>query len=163
MQLYTLHCIGSRITSKLIKLVTGGKYTHTAILFKINGELAVIEMQKNGCEIKSFQTWKKEFNYKFDISYNEKNNIDLGVILSYSDAKGYDFENFIIKQPIKAIKERITGKKVIVKADKDEDERYICSEFVAKVYGWENYQSYTPQEVYDRCKKEEKFISINEL
>ena len=162
-QLYTLHCIGKRLTSKLIKFVTGGKFTHTAILFKVDSELLVIEMQKKGCEVKTFENWKKQYNYTFEITFNKANKTTLNDIISYSSVKGYDFENFILKQPIKAIKERVLGKKVEVKADKNEDDRYICSEFVAKVYGWKNYQSYTPQNIYDKCLIEENKIDFKNI
>lgn len=162
-QLYTVHCIGKRFTSKLIKFVTGGKFTHTAILFKINNELFIIEMQKKGCEVKTFENWKNQYNYTFEITFNEVNKTTLSDLLSYSSVKGYDFENFIFKQPIKAIKECILGKKAEVKADKNEDDRYICSEFVAHVYGWKNSQSFTPQNIYDKCLTEEIKIDLKDI
>lgn len=162
-QLYTVHCIGKRLTSKLIKLVTGGKFTHTAILFKKDGELFIIEMQKKGCEVKTFKNWILQYNYDFEITYNKSNQTTLSDLISYSSVKGYDFENFSLKQPIKAIKERISGKKAEVKADKNEDERYICSEFVANVYGWKNPQSFTPQNIYDKCLNEEIKIDLKDI
>lgn len=161
--IYILHCKGHRITSKLIKMVTGGEYTHSAILFRINAELCVLEMQRNGCELKTFENWLQEYNYDYLISYKPAFQKELSDILAYSGVKGYDFENFVFKQPFKAIKERLTGKKVVVKADKDEDKRYICSELVATIFGWENPQSYTPQNIYDRCVKEQLFISKKTL
>jgi hypothetical protein len=158
-----LHCKGSRITSKLIKLFTNSSITHTAIIVIINGKICVLEMQKNGCELKTFENWKKEFNYKFIATRNPNNKITDSEILSMSGVKGYDFKSFIIKQPIKIIKSFITRKNIILKRDKNEDERFICSELIAFLCGWENPQNYTPIDVYNRCLSENNLIVCQEL
>jgi hypothetical protein len=146
-----LHCTGHRITSKLIKLFTRSSITHTAIVVIINGKICVLEMQRNGCELKTFENWQKEFNYKFIATRNPNNKITDSDILAMSGIKGYDFKSFIIKQPIKIIKSIITGKNITLKRDKNEDERFICSELIAYLNKWENPQNYTPIDIYNRC------------
>jgi len=149
-----LHCKRKSLLSKLIKFFTQSEYTHTAIVVVLEKEICVVEMQNKGCEIKTFDNWKRKYNYEYVVSYSSVRPPSARKIMSKSGVMGYDFELFIIKYPIRLILGRILGREFKVKRSENEDEKMICSEFVAWCYGWGDTQSFTPKKVYEKCFSE---------
>lgn len=148
-----LHCSGRGIIAKGIALFTRSSITHSAMIVELNNEICVIEMQKNGCEIKTFDNWIKEYNYTFKASRRLDYIPTIEDILNYSGFYGYDFINLIIRQPIKLIRSFISGKGIVLNRVKNEDKRMICSELVASLMKFDNPQNYTPIDIFIECQK----------
>jgi len=149
-----LNCKGNGVIAKLISFFTQSDFTHSAIVVVLGKDVCVLEMQKNGCELKTFDNWVKEYNYQYIAMRSNNYDISTESILDYSGIHGYDFINLLIRQPLKIIKSALTRKNIVLKRERNESERFICSEMVATLYGWENPQNYTPKDIYLRCLKE---------
>jgi len=145
-----LHCYSNRLISKLIRKFTKSKFSHTALFLEVWGQPYVIDAQKDGVNLRPFEEWVKKYDYSFEATRNTKlSKKDIEALskkaLSKSGHTAYDFEGLLIKQPI----ELLTGK---WRKKKTEDTKMYCSEFVAWVYGVEEFYKMSPEDFYEWCK-----------
>lgn len=152
MQLKTgdiLHCTGHSLLSKIIRWFTKSKINHTGIVVEVWDQVYVIDAQKNGVNPKPLEAWLKEYNYDVIISRPGDINVREFCIKAFSKVglTGYDFENLIIKHPLSIVR----GKWV---KDKDpNDDKMICSEYVAWVFDIDKPYRITPAKLYEYCKR----------
>lgn len=144
-----LHCSGSRVISKLIKMFTKSKFSHTALYLEIWGQPYIIDAQKDGVNVRPFEEWSKKYNYSYTVSRD--NSLDSDKIkelckraLSKTGHTAYDIESLILRQPWKLL----TGK---WKEVGNNEEKMYCSEFVAWVYQVPDYFKMSPEDLYDWC------------
>ncbi len=148
-----LNCQGHRWLSKLIGKFTHSKFTHTAIVVIIEDQTYIVEMQKNGCETKTYENWVIDYGYDYVVTRSD-NPPSRIKILSKSGTTNYDFALLALRFPFRLLQSAITGKRFKVEREKKEDNRMTCSEFVAWCYGWDDPQNYSPKDVYEKSKKE---------
>ena len=147
-----LACSSDRLISKLIKSFTKSSYSHVALIVIIQEEQYVIEMQKEGCELISFNNWLKKYNYKYEI-YQSPITIPVKKLLNLASVTKYDLRSLLLRQPIKIIKELLFNKSIILNKVKNENSKMTCSEFVAFIHNFQPYYDLTPDDVVNECKK----------
>jgi hypothetical protein len=147
-----LHCRGNRWISKMIMWFTKSQWSHTAIFAMIEGHPCVIEAQKNGVNVKTFDNWVKEYNYYYEVSRKiggVKDRVFLNKALSKAGVTGYDFISLLVRHPWKII----TGSWREMSKHQEDDKMY-CSEYVAWCHnlGWDYANQMTPADVYNYCE-----------
>jgi hypothetical protein len=145
-----LICYGTSTISKLISLFTRSKITHTGFKVVLGGKVFVAESQNNGFQLKTYETWKEQFNYTFEEFEVPEiyQNVELNIYDHLSKVP-YDFRLFVFRFP-KHIISKIWGNKKKIDAVKNESKREICSESVSHCLGWDNPHTYLPIDVYNR-------------
>jgi hypothetical protein len=152
-------CRGTRLISRLIMGFTQSKYSHVSVAINIQGNDYVVEMQRTGCDLISFENWIKKYNYSYEV-YRPEKSVSAKRILSKASSTKYDLRSLFLRQPIKIIKERITGKKSKLIKVKNEESKMTCSEYVAWLYSIEDYYDMTPDDIVKECiKKDFNLIS----
>jgi len=146
-----LHCQGKSLISKGIRVFTKSTITHSAIYFEIDNEPFIMDAQKDGVNLRPFKEWMKKYNYDIIATPWKWSHNPYKKALSKSGVTGYDFRLFLFRYPSKIIKSIFTRKDVKLKRVKNENEKLICSEFIAWVIGLENPQNYTPKDLYIFC------------
>ena len=63
-----LHCTGQKLLARLIRKFTKSEFSHTAIFRIIEGVPCVIDAQRDGVQVRTFERWQKEYNYKYVVS-----------------------------------------------------------------------------------------------
>jgi len=150
-----LICSSNGILGRMIKLATRSTVNHVAMVIDVSGVKMVIDSQSNGTNVKTFENWKKEYGYKY-VAYRYKQATPewgkkiRAKALSKTGVTGYDFASLIIYQPLYLI----TGKWIGLKEEKAGNRMY-CSEFVAWVFDFPRWWTYSPKDV-------ENFLSDNE-
>jgi len=141
-----LLCTSDRFIPNLIKKVTKSQFNHAAIYFEVWGKPGVIEAQADGINWKPLKDWRNKYNYTFlnyrDVTLDKEGIKEVAKrAFSRCGVTAYDFESFIIRQPLKIItgKWRNRGEK--------ESDKMICSEFVAWVYNIKHWENMTPKDV----------------
>jgi hypothetical protein len=153
-----LHCKGSGIISKGIKLFIKSDITHTAMFIELWGQPFIIEAQAKGIYTIPFDEWVNKWGYKYEVHRSPREiNEKLIAIKAMSKLghTGYDFKSFLIRKPIHII----TGK---WKVKDNEDKRMFCSEFVAWVHNIPYSERLTPKDLYDYCVKH-KYLKVSEV
>lgn len=154
-----LHCTGKKLLSTAIRKATHSQFSHSAIYRIIEGVPCVFDAQIDGTQIRTFDKWLKDYDYKFvatrDITLNAGDFAVMKRRMYRNLDKGYDFESLIIRQPIKLI----TGK---WKQRKNEDSRLYCSELVANIYGAEYSERMSPQDLFMWCVNQRHILIENE-
>ena len=152
-----LLCKGHSIISKTIMTVTKSEWSHAAIYLEINGQPYIIEAQKNGVNLKTFEEWRTNWNYEY-IVYRNKFSFDeqefLLKALSKSGETSYDFHSFLLRQPWKLLTGKWKDK------GKKENDKMICSEFCAWVWGIPEYWKLTPQDLFVYLKNSKSWLNI---
>jgi len=144
-----LHCRGNRWLARLIMFFTRSKFSHSAIAIRVNGNLFVVDAQKDGINLRPFESWHAKYNYKIEVQRMMMNPTKCRIVekraLSKIGMTSYDFESLVISQPIHLL----TGK--WVNDDKDQAEKMTCSEFVAWCFQIDNFYKMTPRDLYEWC------------
>ncbi len=150
-----LHCKGKRLLSRLIAFATNSEFTHTAIVKVEEGSVFIAEMQKNGCEFKTYENWQKVYDYKYVATRSNvsMDNISIRIYKKLGYAR-YDFALLALRYPVKLLKSLIFNKEFSINRSRNEENRMTCSEFVAYCMGWSEPQDYSPKDVYNRCIEE---------
>ena len=150
-----LHCTGNKLLAKAIMKATKSSVSHTALFVEIWGRPYIIDAQKDGVNVRPFEAWQKEYNYKY-IVHRAPFRFDREEFAVKAMTKvgntAYDFEGLLIKQPI----EILTGR---YRRKRNQDERMYCSEFVAWCYGIDDSYRMSPEDLLQWCNKH-KFIQI---
>lgn len=159
------HCRGRSFLAKSILFMTRGEFSHSAIFYKkADGKLFVIDAQKDGFQMRSYENWVKDYGYTFKVtrSHRDRHKIEERI----EDLLGttpYDFESLILRQPVKIIREHLNK---IRKNDKEpwknrgerEHERMYCSEAVAYCLNIPTSYQLSPQELWEYCSKNHLII-----
>lgn len=148
-----LHCKGKRLLSKMIGFATRSEFTHTAIVKIEEGVVFIVEMQRNGCEPKTYENWQATYGYKY-IATRDPNVKPHAIKLRIFNKIGYaryDIALLFLRYPIKLLLSLFFGKDIVMKRKKNEEMRMTCSEFVAYCCEWKDPQNYSPKDVYNKC------------
>ena len=151
-----LNCTGHAPHSKGIMIATKSKYSHTAIVLVVWGEIYVIDAQSNGVSPKPFLEWQKKYKYTYEVRrapFLIDEQAFYKKAMSKSGLTAYDWEGLLIKQPWKLI----TGK-WRNKGEKEDDKQY-CSEYAAWCYGVIESYRMSPQDFYE-WQIRKKFLII---
>lgn len=151
------NCYGTGILSRMIKRVTGYHISHTAIYIELDGYPFIFDAQKNGANLKNFYEWKKEYNYNYEVRrcpYIFNAAKARMRVFEKCGLTAYDFVLLILRHPLNIFLSLITGKEFKPKRKKNEDNRMVCSELIAYVYGFSDPEDYTPKDFHKRCIKE---------
>lgn len=143
-----LHCRRNTFIAKCIKLFTKSRFNHTAMVVEIWGVICIIDSQNDGTNIRTFEQWKKKYNYKYEVttlnlSDQEKREMSKKA-LSMVGVTKYDFVSLLIWQPMYILFGKWHGKK-----NASANKRMYCSEFVAWVLGLDRYWALSPQDVFE--------------
>lgn len=144
-----LHCKGSRWLARLIMFFTRSQFSHSALAIRVNGELFIIDAQKDGVNLRPFDLWHQKFGYKMEVHRQVTTVGHIRIVekraLSKIGITSYDFESLVIAQPFKIL----TG--LWVNDAKDQSKKMTCSEFVAWCFQIENGYKMTPKDLYQWC------------
>jgi len=153
-----LHCTANSITHKIIRFVTGGKKSHTALAIKAgdindpNSPIFIIDSQRNGVNLKTIENWEKKYNYTYQIHRKQFSSKDAQLdynkhiqkrMLSKMGITGYYFMGLIWQ-----VWYNLTGR-WRGKTEKKAEKRMYCSEFVAWVLEIPEWWTYHPQKLFD--------------
>lgn len=171
--------MGNGFVSNGIKAFTGARKhkdedgffpTHAGHFRKINGELFIVDAQKDGYNPKPLQAHLNEYDYSFVIyrkNFTPEELIQLEQIEFALIGLEYDFESLVLRHPRKRIlevAEKLSGKDFDEWKERTEEEekrRLYCSEAEATLLQFENNQV-TPFEFQNQLKEEE-FVEVLRL
>lgn len=148
-----LICRGNSWISKAIMKVTKGNWSHACIVADTWSQQGVIEAQSNGVNFKLWDVWQAKWGYKYEaFRFNkefDKHALMLRAFAKCGETK-YDWFTFF-RRAFGGRKERSESK---------ENERQICSEFVA--YVWDIPEGYdiTPTELHKYLTHSRRWTKI---
>jgi len=146
-----IHCRGTRLISRLIMRCTKSEWSHTALAIRIDGKLFIVDAQKDGVNLRPFELWDQKFNYEMLVcrsaqaSYKYSHKYLMERALGKVGVTAYDFETLFIRYPWKLISGKWRNR-----GDK-EDDKMVCSEFIAWTYSIPNWFKMSPRNVYEWC------------
>lgn len=143
-----LVCVGHSALSKTILKATGGEWSHTAQVIKVNDDLMIFDAQEGGCMARTFDKWKHEFNYNYKVFRNPKQNIvDLSDwFLQFSGVK-YDKKGLAVGLG-KSFFKNLFNTNSRMKTKYRNNGLFWCSELTMKPYV-QDPEQYAPQDVYE--------------
>jgi hypothetical protein len=151
-----LHCRSKRLIGRIIMKLTKSKWSHTALAMHLNGNLFVVDAQKDGVNLRPFEAWHEKFQYDIEVSrpysaflhwnWDDRAFSKVGVT-------SYDFVSLLIRFPWMLLTGRWRNRGT------KEDDRMVCSEFVSWCYDHPEWYKMTPQAVYEWCQNP-KFETI---
>lgn len=151
-----LHCTGTRIISKAIRLFTKSKYSHTAVVVETWGALYVVDAQRNGVNPRPLKEWLEEYSYKIEVSRPSEFFFPIKELSIKAFSKvgftEYDLASLFFYQPVYLFTGKWKGRD-----HADAEGRMYCSEFVAWLFEMPNYWIMTPKDVYQYCVDNGKF------
>lgn len=141
-----LHCSRKGVISKLISWFTKSKITHTATVVTVWDQIYIVDAQKDGVNARPLQAWLEEYGYTVIVARNEVIPPDPREYSIEAFSKightGYDFISLLWRHPWAII----TGK---WGKDKDpDDDRMVCSEYVAWLYDIVDPYRITPKKMH---------------
>lgn len=160
------HCRGRSVLAKSIMFMTQSEFSHSAIFYRSHKGLFVVDAQKDGFQMRSFENWQKDYGYKFKLTRTFKDTHKIeDRIEDLIGTTPYDFESLILRQPVKIIRQHLNK---IRKNDKEpwknrgerENDRMVCSEAVAYCLGIPTAYQLSPQELWEYCSKNHLIIEI---
>jgi hypothetical protein len=148
------HCTGHGIISKAISKATKSEITHTAVFIWVWGELCVIEAQRKGVNLITFDNWQRKYNYDFiatrkQVQVDEKEYSKKA--MKFLAVTGYDFALLCLKFPFSILASLITGKEFVPKMGPKESNKMTCTELIATLRGLENPHEYSPNKYFEKC------------
>lgn len=151
-------CYRNSIMSRLIRFFTSSTYSHASILLDNENRTYVIEAQKKGIHIMTYENWIDKYNYSYitftptTILRPESRKQIHESIWMYVGVRNYDFASLLIHQPLYII----TGK-WIGRRDKRAQKRLTCSEFIALVLDIPKNWKKTPEDLYQYLVESSKW------
>ena len=149
-----LHCRNKGFQSFVVGLCTKSDITHSAVAISIWNKIHIIEAEPSkGINIKTFKNWQKLNSLDFEVSRlkdsNEKE--DAIKLTSKSGITSYPLIKMLLVYTI----HYFTNKWIRI----DEDKMW-CSAFAGWFRGYDDWQTMTPVDLYNREKsnKNIKFI-----
>lgn len=147
-----LHCRRSTFLSWMIQTLTKSRFSHSALFLIIEGQHFVVDAQKDGVNLRSFDAWMKKYNYQFIVSRcscGTMNRVKHNAFQKIG-VTAYDFKGLLIKSPI----ELIFG---TWRKEKNAQSKMYCSEFVAWSYDILSSYRISPEELYQICLNSKSF------
>ena len=132
---------------------TKSKWSHTAFAVRFGEKVFIIDAQKDGLNLRPCEAWHAKYQYEILVCRSYKSNYKHSRSYLLDRAMGkigvtaYDFQSLLIRQPW----EIITGK--WKNKGEKEDDRFVCSEFVAWTYSIEEWYKMSPEDVYQWCEQ----------
>lgn len=155
-----LHCTGDRFLSRIIRKLTGSRFSHTAVVVECWGNIYIADAQNNGVNPKDFDSWMQKYKYKFTVS-RPQFEFDAKELskkaFSVSGVTKYDKWSLLFYQPLYLLTGKWRGKK-----NEAADDKLYCSEFVAWLYEFPNWWAMSPEDVYKHCDSDEWYYFMNE-
>lgn len=157
-----LHCKRENFLGKAIRLLTKGRFNHTALFIMMENQPFIIDSQADGTHLRPFSVWQKKYGYKFDVSRltpevdPKRREMFKKQALRQIGHKKYDLASLLWFYPRYIFTGKWKGKK---KAPANE--KFYCSEFIAFVFNHPEYWKQSPQDVYNWLNKHEFFETIN--
>ena len=145
-----LICRGDRALSKAILKATGGEWSHTAQVIKLNGKPYIFDAQEGGCMARTFEKWKDDFDYDFVVFRRNDANDFSDWFMQFSGVK-YDKKGLVVGLG-KAFIKNLFKTKDEMKEKYRNNGLFWCSELTMKPYV-SNPEQYTPQDVYNFVKR----------
>jgi hypothetical protein len=150
-----LICRGKSWISRGIMKVTKGDWSHAAIVAETWEQLGVIEAQSNGVNFKLWDVWMDKWGYEYEAFRRtegfDKKELMLRAFEKCGETK-YDWFTFF--------RRAFGGRKQ--RSDNKENKRYICSEFVAYVWGIPEGYDITPDELFKYLKHSRKWKEVKQ-
>ena len=142
----------------MIKLVTGSKYNHAALFFNVWGKQGILEAQTDGINWKPFDAWEEKYNYNYIVYRHHLINEQELAFKAFQKCgvTAYDFESFIIRQPLKIVSGIWKSK-----GEEEEEDKMICSEFCAWAYGLKEWEKMTPKDLKKALDESPFFKRVN--
>lgn len=147
-----LHCRGRKLISRLIMRFTKSKWSHSALAFRIEGKLFVIDAQRDGVNLRAFEAWDKKYNYDILVTRHHDTNeakINIQVLKARAFEKigvtAYDFESLFLRYPWKLV----TGS--WKHRGNKEGKRMTCSEFVGYCLQHHYWYQQSPESIFRMC------------
>jgi len=126
------------------------------MFIEIWGQPYIIDAQKDGVNVRPFDTWKEKYVYDF-VVHRTSGQLDSIAISKRAMTKvghtSYDFTSLIFKHPFKLLFGTWRMKK-------NQFEKMTCSEYVAWVYGAGRAYRMSPEDLYIWCKQN-GFYEVN--
>lgn len=153
-----LHCQGERLISKLIRLFTKSRFSHTAICLRIEGVLFVADSQRDGTHLRPFDDWMKKYSYKFEVMKLHTDTSGIykasikNRILDEIGTKSYDYWSLFWYHPRYILTGKWKGKRERKGADK-----FYCSEFVSYCLDYDEWFKHDPQSLFEVMTYDRRF------
>jgi len=143
-----LLCQSNGWLGKTIKAFTKSRYNHAAMVLEVSGVLMVIDSQRKGTNLQTFENWVKKYAYNYHVARYLFGNAPWGKRIrarafSKTGATSYDFSSLIFWQPWYLITGKWRGRKA-AKAAK----RMYCSEYVAWNHELPDWWAMSPQGLF---------------
>lgn len=144
--------------SWIIRKVTKSKWNHTAVLYKLDHVVLVVEALSKGVIATGFQRWeKKHVGYSYKIFRTKR--VEPKKTLEFSFGKKYDFWSTIFYQVIYILTKRWLGR-----IDKQSETKVNCSELAALYLEMPNAYAASPEDIFRFLKSNEaKFIECRKV
>jgi hypothetical protein len=141
-----LICVGSGALSKTILKATGGNWSHTAQVIKLNNKLYIFDAQEGGCMPRTFEKWKHDFEYEFRVFRRNVSDDFSDWFMQFSGTK-YDKKGLAVGLGKSFIK-NLFNTDAQMKEKFRNNGLFWCSELTMKPYV-DNPEQFTPQDVFD--------------
>jgi hypothetical protein len=152
----SLICYSNGWLGRQIQRFTKSGANHAAKVIKVSGVLMVIDSQRNGTNVKTFENWLAEYGYNYRVYRYRYANPNWGKAireraLSKAGVTGYDFMSLFVWQPWYLL----TGKWAGRKREQAENRMY-CSEYVGWVDELPDWWTLSPADL-ERFYQNSKF------
>jgi hypothetical protein len=141
-----LICVGNSVLAKTILKATGGQWSHTAQVIELNGIKYIFDAQEGGCMPRTFDRWKREFDYEFKV-FRRTPTKDLSDWYMQFSGTRYDKKGLAVGLGKSLIK-NVFSTKQQMKDKYRNNGLFWCSELTMKPYV-DNPEQFTPQDVYE--------------
>lgn len=152
-----LFCRRKTLLSKLIRVFTKSRYSHTAIVVKKYGVTLIVESQMKGVEVKTYAHWMDKYEYEYDVARPiaiGNRRILTKRIFEKVGVEKYDFKLLMWDFPRYVLTGRWRGDN---EEEANENGRVTCSAFIAWIYEMKNWWKLSPQAVFEECQKSPRF------
>lgn len=160
-----LLCRGTSWIAKGIRLFTGSKITHVAVVVKHSDDsIFIVDAQKDGVFPRTPEAWQRTYNYEFKV-YRSRDVIDDESFIKRATSQygtPYDKELLLREFPNEILKAKINKTRMTIDGKFEGNGKFVCSEFAMWCYCVKEAHSYTPADVEELCSMNIKFRFINE-
>lgn len=152
-----LHCNGKRLLSKLIRKISGGKYSHTATVVVAYGQVLIVEAQNRGVNIMPYDAWQDKYNYQYDVSRQVKYiNRTKHARRSFKHAgvAKYDYGMLLWDYPRYVLTGKWRGDNEI---ETTAEKRFTCSTYVGWLFRIPKWWTLSPQQIFEHCVESDEY------
>ena len=125
---------------------TKSEYSHAALFLEVWGQPFIMDAQKDGIQLRSYEKWCRKYKYKVTAYRVQDGLLDQRAFslraASKSGFTGYDYISLLFRHPIGLL----SGK---WHQENSKERKMTCSEFVAWSYGIKDFYLMSPQKLYE--------------